>query len=163
MMVNEWQLAIQWREEGRLKEARSLLLQCLKERPHHPQILYQCAWVHDALGLEREAIPFYEEALNRGLTGEDRRGAWLGLGSTYRTLGEYHKAKEILQKGMKEFPDANEFYPFYAMVLYNLGEHQLSMEILLRKMVELTHDEGIQKYQRAILFYKDKLDQIWNG
>lgn len=161
--MSELDRAIRWREEGHLEDAKSLLLQLLEQDPSNPQVLYQSAVVHDVLGLESEAIPFYEKALHVGLAGEDRRGAWLGLGSTYRTLGEYLKAKETLQQGMKEFPDANEFYPFYAMVLYNLGEHQLSMEILLRKMVELTQDEGIQKYQRAILFYADRLDQIWDG
>ncbi|TCS96601.1 tetratricopeptide repeat protein [Hazenella coriacea] len=159
--MSEFQRAIRCREEGRLEDAQSLLLQLIKQDPSNPQTLYQCACVHDALGLEREAIPFYEEALQLGLTSEERRGAWLGLGSTYRTLGEYLKAQETLEKGIQEFPDAHELYLFYAMVLYNLGEHQRSMEILLQKMIELTQDEGIQKYQRAILFYADQLDQVW--
>ncbi len=70
-----------------------------------PQINYQCAWVHDLLGREHEAVPFYERAIEEGLTGEDLEGAMLGLGSTYRALGEYQRAVEALRGGTPRFPN----------------------------------------------------------
>lgn len=51
----------------------------------NPSIWYQCGCDHDNLGKEREAIPFYLQALELGILGEERQGALLGLGSTYRT------------------------------------------------------------------------------
>ena len=94
--------AIQLREAGKLEQARVLLLDLVAAHPDNPTINYQCAWSHDALGLEREAVPFYERAIALGLRGEDLAGALLGLGSTYRCLGEYHKAIERLLRALAE-------------------------------------------------------------
>src|SRR5215212_6331751 len=84
--------AIQLRETGKHEEARSALLALHAEFPNDPQVNYQCAWIHDLLGLEREAIPFYKTAVDQGLQGDDLKSALLGLGSTYRCVGEYQKA-----------------------------------------------------------------------
>lgn len=156
------QQAIFFRENGRLDESRALLLELVQEFNHDATVLYQCAWTHDALGMEAEAVPFYEQAIALGLTGDERRGALLGLGSTYRTLGEYEKAKLTFEQGIAQFPDAREFYVFYAMTLYNLQDYSKSMETLLHQLIETTSDQGVLKYKRAILFYADKLDQVWN-
>jgi tetratricopeptide (TPR) repeat protein len=86
---NELERAVYLRENGRAGEARELLLKLAAERPDDPQVNYQCAWVHDLLGREHEAVPFYERAIEEGLTGGDLEGAMLGLGSTYRALGVY--------------------------------------------------------------------------
>jgi tetratricopeptide (TPR) repeat protein len=154
--------AIELRKEGKLEEARMLLENLLTKEPENPELLYQLASVHDAMGLEKEAAPLYEKALRNGLKGESRKGALLGLGSTYRTLGQYMKAKETLERGMEEFPEASEFEIFYSMVLYNLGNYSKAMEILLKKIAEVSNDPGIQQYKKAIHFYSDKLDQTWN-
>ncbi len=61
--------AIQLRESEKHEEARQLLLELHSEFPEDPQVNYQCAWIHDLLGLEREAIPFYEKALQHRLRG----------------------------------------------------------------------------------------------
>ena len=91
-MRNELERAVYLRENGRTGEARELLLTLVAERPDDPQVNYQCAWVHDLLGREHEAVPFYERAIEEGLTGGDLEGAMLGLGSTYRALGVYQRA-----------------------------------------------------------------------
>jgi tetratricopeptide (TPR) repeat protein len=100
--------------------------------------------------------------LELGLLGEERQGALLGLGSTYRTLGMYEESKLVFEEAMKEFPDCREFQVFYSMVQYNLKEYGKAMEILLKQLSETSVDEGIQSYKKAILFYSDKLDQLWD-
>jgi hypothetical protein len=35
------------------------------------------------------------------------------------------------------------------------------MELLLNSLAATSKDEGIIRYQRAIRFYSDKLNQIW--
>ena len=153
--------AIQLRETGKHKEARELLLELNSEFPDDAQVNFQCAWIHDLLGLEREAIPFYEKAIQAGLSGEDLQGALLGMGSTYRCIGEYQKAKETFQRALELFPQRNEFKVFLAMTYYNLKEHSKAMELLLTSLVETSKDEAILSYDRAIRFYADKLDETW--
>ena len=153
--------AIQLREAQNHAEARELLLELHAEFPNDPQVNYQCAWIHDLLGLEREAIPFYEKAVQEGLSGNDLKGALLGMGSTYRCIGEYQKAKETFQRALELFPQQYEYKTFLAMTYYNLGEYAKGMELLLNSLVETSKDEGVIRYQRAIHFYADKLDETW--
>lgn len=155
------QQAIQLRKSGQAEQAKTILLDLLPSYPNNPFLLYQIAWTCDNLGLEREAVPYYEQAIACGLQGEDRKGAMLGLGSTYRTLAQYEEATTLFQQAIQEYPEAREFKVFYAMVLYNLGRYSEGMQLLLTELAETTTDEGIREYQRAILFYADKLDQVW--
>jgi tetratricopeptide (TPR) repeat protein len=160
-MEDQLALAISLRQDGRVEESRDLLLKLAAAHPDDPVVNYQCAWSHDTLGLEREAVPFYERAIGGGLAGADLAGALLGLGSTYRCLGQYQLAIGTLRRGIAEFPSDRSFEVFLAMALYNAGQHAEGAERLLRALAETSTDESIKRYQRAILFYADKLDQTW--
>ena len=153
--------AIQLRESEKYEEARQLLLALHAELPNDPQVNYQCAWIHDVLGLEREAIPFYEKAIQTGLSDDDLKSALLGMGSTYRCIGEYQKSIETFRRALTLFPDSHEFNVFLGMSYYNIGEHAKAMELLLNSLADTSGDDGILRYQRAIRFYSDKLDQTW--
>ena len=161
-MRKELDRAIDLRKEGKHKESNEILLKLVKEFPGDAYINYQCAWSFDVLGKESEAVPFYENAIKLGLSGKELEGALLGLGSTYRTLGEYEKSKHVFLKGMDLFPNNRAIQVFYSMTLYNLKEHNHSMEILLKCLIDTTTDEEILSYEKAISFYADKLDHLWS-
>jgi len=153
--------AIKLRETEKHEGARQLLLELHSEFPDDPQVNYQCAWIHDLLGLEREAIPFYAKAIQTGLTGNDLKSALLGMGSTYRCIGEYQKSINTFQYALALFPEAHEFNVFLSMAYYNMGEHVQAMQLLLNSLVNTSSDEGVLRYERAIRFYSDKLNQTW--
>ena len=89
------------------------------------------------LGLESEAVSYYERSLALGLPdAEQKAGAMLGLGSTYRTLGEYAESRAMLEQGALEFPQRAEFKAFLAMTLHNLGAHTEAMELLLTLLAD---------------------------
>jgi RimJ/RimL family protein N-acetyltransferase len=152
---------VQLREEGDIQASIELFKLLIEEEPRNGSIHYQCAWSHDALGKEREAIPYYEKAMRLGLNELDLQGAYLGLGSTYRTLGEYENAKQVLLNGMERFPDHNALKLFYSMTLHNSDEHSEAMEILLNLLAETSADQTIQSYRKAIKFYAGQLDKVW--
>ena len=154
--------ATQLCEQGKLEEARSLLVKVLDRGPEDPHANYLTACVHDELGYEREAIPFYERALANGLDGKDREAAVVGLGSSYRVLGDYRKSAEVLRGGVGEFPENRALQVFLAMSLYNCGEQREAMELTLRNLIETSGDEDISDYSRAIEFYAGRLDEIWS-
>lgn len=99
------QQAIALREQGELNQSRNILLKLLEQDSENAFLNYQCAWTHDVAGEERKAVPYYEKAIQFGLEGKDLEDALLGLGSTYRTLGEYEKSREVLSRGIELFPD----------------------------------------------------------
>ncbi|GAV15522.1 MULTISPECIES: tetratricopeptide repeat protein [Paenibacillus] len=161
-MESTYEEAVQLRAQGQAGQAITIFAQLLEKDPNNAELLYQMACAHDNLGLEKQAVPYYVAALRNQLGESHRPGALLGLGSTYRTLGQYEDAKEILAQGVSEFPNHRELKVFYAMALYNVGEHAEAMKLLLTELVDTTNDAGIASFEKAIRFYADKLDQIWD-
>jgi len=144
------------------EEARSLLVQLAREYPTNPIVQYKTACVYDFLGLEREAVPYYHAAIENDLPDAELRAAYLGLGSTYRILGQYAESKKILLEGLKVFPEAGEMKTFLAMTLYNLGEHHEAVSSLLKIIMDTTSNANIKNYERAIRFYANDLDKKWD-
>ncbi len=153
--------AIQLRASGNTEASRNILLRLVSDHPNDPEILYQCAWTHDAMGLEREAIGFYDRAIEQGLKGDDLAGAYLGLGSTLRGLGEYARALDVLQRGITEFPKKNSIRIFFAMALYNAQRSKEAVSELLKIVAETSSDKDVTNFNRAILLYAQDLDRIW--
>lgn len=152
--------AIELRNQGMFAEATSLLHECLKLAPDDPDVNYQMAWTCDAQGNESAAVPYYEKALAHGLV-DDRAGAFLGLGSTYRCLGQYAKSLDVFDRAILEFPNDRGLQVFRALTLFNLDRAEESVQTLLLQLLDTTSDAQIQSYDRALRFYADKLKQTW--
>ncbi len=152
--------AIELRKNSRPEEAMSILKELLRSNPNDPDINYQMAWTCDFMGRESEAVPFYESAIANGLK-EDRSGAMLGLGSTYRSLGEYEKSLKIFDQAVQEFPEERALKVFRALTLYNLGKAEESVSQLLIQLIDTTSDASLKSYDRALRFYSDKLNETW--
>ncbi len=159
--ADQLQAAVQLRREGQGEEARLRMLELLAEFGESAKLLYELASTHDNLGLEREAVPYYVRSLETGLGEPDRAEALLGLGSTYRTLGEYEQAEQVLRAAVAEYPEHRELHVFLAMALHNRGKHAEAMALLLKEIADHSSHIGVQSYQRAISFYADRLDEVW--
>lgn len=150
---------VELREQGHREEARELLVALAARWPDDAEVAYQTAWAHDVLGLEAEAVPHYERALGAGgLTPDDRRGALLGLGSTYRILGRHDDAVALLTRAVGEFPEDGSLRAFLAMALYNTGDHHESVRLLLRLLAATSEDPSVRAYRQAIEHYAEDLD-----
>ncbi|MBX3016307.1 MAG: tetratricopeptide repeat protein [Bdellovibrionaceae bacterium] len=148
------------RENKQPEEAMRLLETLLQSHPNDPDLNYQMAWTCDSMGKESAAAPYYEKAIANGLT-EDRKGCFLGLGSTYRCLGAYQKSLDVFDQALKEFPEERSFKVFRALTLYNLGKAEESVRELLLQLIDTTTDDSIKSYDKALRFYSDKLNQTW--
>lgn len=153
--------AITARREGRDEEALAQLMALHGEWPDDAAVNLHCAWIHDKLGLEAEAVPFYERAIELGLDDDDLEDALLGLGSTYRTLGRYDESLTTLDRGVEQFPDNPGMGVFRAMALYNTGRAKEACESLLDIIATTPQSEPLARYQPAILEYSKDLDRVW--
>ncbi|MEA4812264.1 MAG: tetratricopeptide repeat protein [Anaerolineaceae bacterium] len=151
--------AIQLRKDKKYNESSELLKQLVDQNPESAELNYQFACSLDILGQEKNAIEYYKKAIALGLDGDDLLRAFVGLGSSYRTIGEYEKSKEILSAGLNAFPRHHGLLTFYAIALYNLREYKESTEILLSLLAETTSDQSIKDYDEAIRFYAKNLDE----
>ncbi len=153
--------AIQLRKDSKPDQALTFLVELLKSSPDDPTINYQMAWTCDNMGKESEAVPFYEKAIANGLSGEDLRGAMLGLGSTYRCLGEYEKSLKVFDQAVEEFAEDRLLKVFRILTLHNLGKSEDCIGQLLILLLDTTSDQSIKSYDKALRFYSDKLSEIW--
>ncbi|MCS3457205.1 tetratricopeptide repeat protein [Aeromonas rivuli] len=149
------------RVEGRIEEARQHGLLQLIEHPLHAELHYEVASLHDMLGREAQAIHLYQQAITLGLAGSSLRGALLGLGSSYRSLGQHEAALVTLEQGLALFPQASEFTAFRAMVHYNQGRHKEACEALLGLLAQSTADPSLTPYKGAMALYAEDLDRRW--
>ncbi|MCK8676438.1 tetratricopeptide repeat protein [Streptomyces lichenis] len=146
-------------QAGRFEEARKLLVALSAAYPGDAETAYRAASVHDRLGLEAEAVPYYERCLRGAeLSDASRRGALLGLGSTYRVLGRYEEAVDTLRRGAERYPEDGALRAFLAMALYNTGGHHEATALLLRLLAGTSGDETVRAYRRAIEHYAGDLD-----
>ncbi|WP_255301222.1 tetratricopeptide repeat protein [Bacillus sp. Marseille-P3800] len=151
-----------WLANAEYNRAYEELHSWLKENPDDADLNYLLASTCDSQGKEKEAYPYYEKAIKLGLGNEDLKGAYLGLGSTYRTLGMYEESKATFEAGLAKFPTHYALKVFYAMTLYNLKEYEQAMALLLTCLTETTKDEEILAYQKAISFYSGRLNDVWD-
>ncbi len=153
--------AVKLRESGKLDEARLALLALRAEFPDDAAVAVQTAWVHDTMGLEEEAVAHYQAAIAGSLPDEQLRGAFLGLGSTLRTLGRDAESKEVFRRGIERFPDFRPLRVFNAMLAYNTGHQREAVQTLIGLLLESTTDANILRYRRALTGYAEDLDRSW--
>jgi predicted Zn-dependent protease len=152
---------VRLREAGSFDASRALLLALVADFPDDPEVNCQTAWTHDTMGLEEEAVPFYERAIAGGLGEEELRGALLGLGSTYRVIGRDADAVRTLAAGVARFPDDGALRTFYALALHSAGEHTRATQELLRVILETSGDPHVARYRRALTEYREHPDELW--
>jgi tetratricopeptide (TPR) repeat protein len=150
------------RRQDKLDESQELLTELLAEYPQDPLILFEVGGSYDVMGLENEAIPRYRQAIEQGLDGADLQECLVCLGSSYRVVGRFEEAIEVLEKAVKDFPENRSANAFLALAYYSDGRYEESVRLLLELLLETTDDENIEAYADALDFYKDNLDEIWD-
>ncbi len=158
-MVGKLRKAIELRNQKNYSDLETMFNELVNDYPKNAQVYYHYAWLCDNMEREVEARPKYEKALELGLSGEDLKGCYLGLGSTYICIGMYEKSIALFDRAIKEFPLNNEYKVFKAMTLYNVESHQEAMNLLLNVVAKTSIDKGIHEYQKAIGYYSDKLEK----
>jgi tetratricopeptide (TPR) repeat protein len=153
--------AVALRKQGELEQARAMLVELAHQEPNNASVQYECAGIHDRMGLEADAVPYYRQAMVLGLSGDDLLGAYTCLGSTLRTLGRYAEALEVLQAGKAHFPSDRGIDPFLAMTLYNIGQPHQAMRLLLNTLLDTTSDATIRAYERALRTYAQDIEKTW--
>ncbi|MCL1699515.1 tetratricopeptide repeat protein [Lysinibacillus sp. Bpr_S20] len=157
-MENTIHSALHLRRQGKLQESKEMFLTLLSIDPLNPSLHYQCARSFDILAEETKAMPFYEQAIELGLTDCELEDAFIKLGSIYRTHERFLEAKKLYQEAMRKFPKKEQMKIFYAMALYNLGDHADAMGFLIGNLAFTTTNQDILKHYRTITYLGSRLD-----
>lgn len=122
-MSKELKAAFEMRSSGNLVESNRLLKELLSQNPDDALLHYECAWNHEILLQEEEAIQFYGRAIELGLSGKEGVNAYAQLGSMYRLHGRLKESEEILMEGMMKFWESGNcsvLKTLYAFTMYKM-------------------------------------------
>jgi tetratricopeptide (TPR) repeat protein len=134
---------------GSIERMRALLM----ERPEgDAEALFELGGVHDALGLETEAIPLYRRALATGLEGTSALRASIQLASTLRNVGHSAEAVVILEAMPDAGVDEGARQAFLALALHDEGRHGDALRTALLALIPT-----LDGYQRALTEYAAEL------
>jgi tetratricopeptide (TPR) repeat protein len=152
--------AVAMRESGQAEQARPFLIALAAEFPDDAEVQYQVAWVHDYLGLEEDAVPYYERALELGLPEPELEGLVLGLGSTYRNVGRIGDSLTLLERGVREYPANHAMRCFLALARLSNGEGNEALALTFDVILATSNDPSIDRYRRALSSYRDELRDV---
>lgn len=146
------------RRDEEFEHSQELLLELLDEYPDDPMILFEVGGSYDVLGEEKQAIPYYREALDAGLAGDERQECLICLGSSLRVVGEYEDAVACLEQAVDEYPTRNSGRAFLALAHYSNGRPDEAVRLLLDLLLSTTNDADIRSFADALEYYRDNLD-----
>lgn len=119
--------------------------------------LYERGSAFDSTGHSDLAVPFYRDALKRGLPESRRRQAVIQLASSLRNLGQATESVALLtaerNRGSDELDDA--VYAFLALALIDVGREKEAVSISLTAL-----SRHMTRYKRSVENYaKDISDK----
>lgn len=144
-----WATADDANPDATLHEMRSLVAERSED---DPDALYEWASVHDYLGMERQAVPLYRAALDRGLAGATKAQAIIQLASSLRNIGEPALAVELLRKRPVDEIAGDAAQAFLALALRDSGEHDEALRVALLALART-----LPMYRRAVENYATEL------
>ena len=150
--------ALELRRNGELLESNRVLSELVKEHPEHAMLHYECAWSYDILAKEREAVPFYERALELGLPDQEAVNAYAQLGLIYRLHGRLTDSRKVLMKGMGRFLDAGLLKAVYAFTMYELGKQGEAIRWMTKALLDSAADPEVLLNRRAIGYIGSNLE-----
>ena len=150
------------REEDELDASQEIFLELLDEYPDNATVLYEVGGSYDLLGEEREAIPYYEQAIEAGLEGDDLQECLICLGSCNRVIGAFEESVAALETAVSQFPENKSGHVFLALAYYSNDQKEEAMRTLMELLLETTTNEDILAYADVLEFYKDHLEEVWD-
>ncbi|HKE77906.1 MAG TPA: tetratricopeptide repeat protein [Solirubrobacteraceae bacterium] len=119
-----------------------------------PLALFELAGAHDSTGHPEQAAPLYRQALERGLTGEQRRRAVIQLASTLRNLGHADESVALLRAERDAGSDAldDAVAAFLALALVDVGREREAVGLALGALAP-----HLPRYNRSLANYAEDL------
>lgn len=125
--------------------------------PGNARLAYEYGGVFDSLGMEKEAIPLYQEALKLGIDGPFRIKTLIQMGSTYRNLNKFEESMELLEMAVEESGGDPAAIIFLSLTLLSSGKEKDAALLALRHICE--KENGlVKRYRNSIENYLNELE-----
>ena len=150
--------AINLRKTKNFEESRQILFSLVNLGNSNGTVYLNIAWSYDNQGQEREALKYYKKTLDEVLTKEEKFEAIFGLACTYRCLEYLNEAEFLFIQLCKDYPNATEVIPFYALCLISLGKKDDALKLLFTLIIDYPPTEHILAYKTVISDYLQSME-----
>ncbi|MEP6863163.1 MAG: tetratricopeptide repeat protein [Deltaproteobacteria bacterium] len=141
------------KHDEHLAAARALVA----AEPSNVEAQLEAAYAHDRADREREAITYYDAAYRLGVPASERRGFYVGFGSTLRNLGRADESVAVLAQAIADEPDYAPFHAFLALSLFSSGHPREALAAMLGVALEAAKPGAFDRYERALGEYHREL------
>ncbi|AMM22245.1 hypothetical protein AX769_05825 [Frondihabitans sp. PAMC 28766] len=145
------------RDRGNMRPTIDALLPLYEKHPENPRVLYELGGAYDTAGEEATALGFYEQSLERGLTGDIRRRCYLQYGSTLRNLGRIEESLRVFSRARAEFRDSVALGAFESLTLHAAGQVNTALASLLTLLADHVIAPELERYKPAL---RDNADYL---
>lgn len=134
---------------GEERDRANSLVQAANDHPS-PQNSLQAALALDAVGREKTAIQFYEQALAGELSRDERRVAGICLASSLRNVGKLDEAKQVIEKTRRSNRRDPVVDAFYSLILLDCGEPDRAVAVLGHAFVASAAPGALEGFDDAL-------------
>ncbi len=141
---------------GKEDEAIGYFRQLLEDYPDDPRAYYEYGGAFDSAGREAEAVVLYQQALDKGLSGDYLPKLYLQWASTLRNLGQYAEAVTMLEAAARQYPERPSLKVFLAFALESAGREHDALTTLFELAIAHVDSSDMKRYARSIRGYADE-------
>lgn len=128
------------KEQGNYQAAIEHFRQLNSTYPDHARIMFELAGAWQAFKVPEQAVPLYRQLLampkSQGLPPKEMPRLYTQMGAALRLLGNYVESLEIIEEGLKLYPDYRPLRAYHMFALHSAGFHQNAMIESLELLVE---------------------------
>jgi tetratricopeptide (TPR) repeat protein len=141
-------------QQGSTDDVIAYFERLVAQFPDEARAHYELACARDRADREVEAVAAYRAAMQLGLSGDELRSAYLGLGSTLRNVGEYAESLQLLTEACARYPGYAPLRLFLALTQCSAGQERQAVIQLMDYICEHIDLDG---YDRALNYYRNEL------
>lgn len=140
---------------GNRKKALSHFKRLRELYPKNSGVWLHSAFLHDRMGLERQAIPLYKKSISLGLNNRELRDALVCLSSSFINIGRPKTAIGILRRAQARFPEDIAMKLFMALAFYEAGHSTQSVRLLAMTILNEKNQKALNPFRKVLkLRYK---------
>lgn len=148
-------IGLSLKEQGNHQNAIEHFRQLNQTYPNHARIMFELAGSWQAFGVPEQALPLYQQLMalpkSQGLPPKDMPRLYTQLGASLRLLGQFTESLEIIEEGLKLYPEYRPLRAYRMFALHSAGYHQNAMLDAMELMLQSLAPTKWDLYEEEIL------------
>ncbi|UFU00125.1 tetratricopeptide repeat protein [Radiobacillus kanasensis] len=140
--------------KGKPQEAIKFFQKLTKEPNVSGEVYLYAGMTYDNIGNEKDAIPLYIKALNKGIENEkELRDCYVCLASSYRIEGELTTSLSYLTEAKERFPTDAVISTFLALTLFDMKEFRKTVKELGNTLLDESNNQELMNFEKPLRQY----------